>query len=90
MASSQCCDRLHKEKEEARINLEEALKKLNEQHKKELVQLEDRCSPLTQKIADFYIQTDSYSVLFFVCVCQIEEFLPNRVGQSPSNVSGGG
>nr|XP_057927600.1 microtubule-associated tumor suppressor 1 homolog isoform X2 [Doryrhamphus excisus] len=42
VASSQCCERLHTEKQEVRVHLEEALKRLEEQHKEELVQLEDR------------------------------------------------
>ncbi|KAM3623377.1 uncharacterized protein V6R79_010375 [Siganus canaliculatus] len=42
VTSSQCCEHLQKEKEEVRVNLEEALKRLEEQHKEELVQLEDR------------------------------------------------
>ncbi|XP_054633939.1 mucin-5AC-like isoform X2 [Dunckerocampus dactyliophorus] len=42
VASSQCCERLHKEKQEVRVHLEEALQRLEEQHKEELVQLEDR------------------------------------------------
>ncbi|XP_056136368.1 microtubule-associated tumor suppressor 1-like [Lampris incognitus] len=40
--SSQSCARLQTEKEEARVSLEETLKKLEEQHKEELAQLEDR------------------------------------------------
>lgn len=43
VASSQCCKHLEKEKEEVRVSLEEALRRLEEQHKGELVQLEDRC-----------------------------------------------
>lgn len=43
VASSQCYERLHKEKEEVRVSFEESLQKLEEQHKEELVQLEDRC-----------------------------------------------
>uniref|UniRef100_A0A3B4ZDG4 Uncharacterized protein n=1 Tax=Stegastes partitus TaxID=144197 RepID=A0A3B4ZDG4_9TELE len=43
-SSSQCCERLQKEKEEVRLGLEEALRRLEEQHKEELVQLEDRCA----------------------------------------------
>ncbi|XP_019735228.1 microtubule-associated tumor suppressor 1 homolog A isoform X3 [Hippocampus comes] len=57
VASSQCCDRLHKEKEEARINLEEALKKVDEQHKEELVQLEDRLRSFYQTEWDKVHQT---------------------------------
>ncbi|XP_051939712.1 microtubule-associated tumor suppressor 1 homolog isoform X2 [Hippocampus zosterae] len=57
VASSQCCDRLRKEKEEARINLEEALKKVDEQHKEELVQLEDRLRSFYQTEWDKVHQT---------------------------------
>lgn len=42
VTSTQSCKDLQKEKEEVRISLEEALKKLEEQHKEELVQLEER------------------------------------------------
>ncbi|XP_061686070.1 microtubule-associated tumor suppressor 1 homolog A-like isoform X1 [Syngnathoides biaculeatus] len=55
--SSQCCDRLHKEKEEARISLEEALKRLDEQHKVELFQLEDRLRSFYQTEWDKVHQT---------------------------------
>ncbi|XP_037110159.1 microtubule-associated tumor suppressor 1 homolog A isoform X4 [Syngnathus acus] len=57
VASSQCCDRLHKEKEEARINLEEALKRLDEQRKDELVQLEERLRSFYQTEWDKVHQT---------------------------------
>lgn len=43
VTSKQSCSDLQKEKEETRTSLEEALKTLKEQHKEELVQLEDRC-----------------------------------------------
>lgn len=43
VTSKQSCSDLQKEKEETRTSLEEALKTLKEQHKDELVQLEDRC-----------------------------------------------
>lgn len=43
VTSKQSCNDLQKEKEETRTSLEEALKTLKEQHKEELVQLEDRC-----------------------------------------------
>jgi len=43
VASSQCCERLQKGKEEVRVSLEEALNRLQKQHKEELVLLEDRC-----------------------------------------------
>ncbi|KAM6939573.1 uncharacterized protein FYW49_008042 [Xenentodon cancila] len=42
VTSSQCCERLQKEKEEARVSSEEALRRLEEQHREDLVQLEDR------------------------------------------------
>ncbi|XP_061628075.1 microtubule-associated tumor suppressor 1 homolog isoform X3 [Phyllopteryx taeniolatus] len=55
--SSQCCDRLHKEKEEARISLEGVLRRLDEQHKVELVQLEDRLRRFYQTEWDKVHQT---------------------------------
>lgn len=42
VASSQCCERLQKEKQEARVGFEEALTRLREQHREELAQLEER------------------------------------------------
>ncbi|XP_047220653.1 microtubule-associated tumor suppressor 1 homolog isoform X3 [Girardinichthys multiradiatus] len=42
VASSQSCQRLQTEKDEVRANSEEALKRLEEQHQEELVQLENR------------------------------------------------
>ncbi|XP_026214612.1 microtubule-associated tumor suppressor 1 homolog isoform X2 [Anabas testudineus] len=42
VASSQCYERLQKEKEEVRVSFETALKRQEQQHKEELVQLEDR------------------------------------------------
>uniref|UniRef100_A0A3Q2CJ74 Microtubule-associated tumor suppressor 1 homolog n=1 Tax=Cyprinodon variegatus TaxID=28743 RepID=A0A3Q2CJ74_CYPVA len=42
VSSSQCCQSLQAEKEEVRTNLEAALKRLEEQHEEELVQLENR------------------------------------------------
>lgn len=42
VASSQCTKHLQKEKDELRASLEEALRRLEEQHKEELEQLEDR------------------------------------------------
>lgn len=114
VTSTQCCKDLQKEKEEVRTSLEEALKKLEEQHKEELVQLEDRCGTylgwhsashtwdsynynswvLAHRCLDMKACAPS-TVLglihcMFLCVCQIEEFLPNRVGQSPPDVPGGG
>lgn len=44
VTSTQCCDRLQQEKEEVRVSLEKTLKSVEEQHKEELVQLEDRCT----------------------------------------------
>lgn len=34
--------------------------------------------------------TKSTGLSMFLCVCQTAELLPDRVGQSPSDVSGGG
>uniref|UniRef100_A0A3Q1FQI0 Microtubule-associated tumor suppressor 1 homolog A-like n=1 Tax=Acanthochromis polyacanthus TaxID=80966 RepID=A0A3Q1FQI0_9TELE len=56
-SSSQCCERLQKEKEEARLGLEEALKRLEEQHKEELEQLEDRLRSFYQTEWDKVHQT---------------------------------
>ncbi|XP_058496079.1 microtubule-associated tumor suppressor 1 homolog isoform X4 [Solea solea] len=42
VVSTQSCERLKKERDEVRVSREEALKSLEEQHKEELVQLEDR------------------------------------------------
>ncbi|XP_067440515.1 microtubule-associated tumor suppressor 1 homolog A-like [Thunnus thynnus] len=55
--SSQSCERLQKEKEEVRVSLEEALKRLEEQHKEELVQLEDRLRSFYQTEWDKVHQT---------------------------------
>ncbi|KAM7418364.1 hypothetical protein PAMA_015811 [Pampus argenteus] len=68
IGSSQCCERLQKEKEEVRVNLEEALKRLEEQHKEELVQLEDRLRSFYQTEWDKVHQTyqeeaDKYRML---------------------------
>ncbi|XP_077379881.1 uncharacterized protein LOC144020370 [Festucalex cinctus] len=57
VASSECCERLRKEKEEARINLEEVSKRLHEQHKEELLQLEDRLRSFYQTEWDKVHQT---------------------------------
>ncbi|XP_061833197.2 uncharacterized protein [Nerophis lumbriciformis] len=67
-ASSQCCERLHKEKEEVRVNLEEALKELDERHKEELVQLEDRLRSFYQTEWDkvhktYQEEADKYRML---------------------------
>ncbi|XP_035993535.1 microtubule-associated tumor suppressor 1 homolog isoform X5 [Fundulus heteroclitus] len=48
-ASSQCCQSLQAEKEEARANLEEALKRTEEQHQEELVELENRLKSFYQE-----------------------------------------
>lgn len=50
VTSSQCCERLQNEREEVRVSLEEASKRLQEQHKEELVQLEDRCAFTSVKV----------------------------------------
>ncbi|XP_061580066.1 microtubule-associated tumor suppressor 1 homolog isoform X2 [Cololabis saira] len=42
VSSAQGCERLQKEKEAARLGSEEALRRLEEQHREDLVQLEDR------------------------------------------------
>uniref|UniRef100_A0A671UWN8 Microtubule associated tumor suppressor 1b n=1 Tax=Sparus aurata TaxID=8175 RepID=A0A671UWN8_SPAAU len=57
VTSSQCCKELQKEKEEVRVGLEEALKRLEEQHKEELVQLEDRLRSFYQTEWDKVHQT---------------------------------
>ncbi|XP_071388858.1 microtubule-associated tumor suppressor 1 homolog A-like [Centroberyx affinis] len=57
VSSSQCCDRLQKEKEEVRVSLEEALKSLEEQHREELVQLENRLRSFYQTEWDKVHQT---------------------------------
>ncbi|XP_074484527.1 uncharacterized protein LOC141763721 isoform X2 [Sebastes fasciatus] len=57
VASSQCCERLQKGKEEVRVSSEEALTRLEEQHKEELVQLEDRLRSFYQTEWDKVHQT---------------------------------
>ncbi|XP_069569980.1 microtubule-associated tumor suppressor 1 homolog isoform X1 [Brachyistius frenatus] len=57
VASSQCCERLRKEKEEARVGLEEAFRRLEAQQKEELVQLEDRLRSFYQTEWDKVHQT---------------------------------
>ncbi|XP_028451813.1 microtubule-associated tumor suppressor candidate 2 homolog isoform X2 [Perca flavescens] len=57
VSSSQCCDRLQKEKEEVRVSLEEALNRQEEHHKEELVQLEDRLRSFYQTEWDKVHQT---------------------------------
>ncbi|XP_065806153.1 microtubule-associated tumor suppressor 1 homolog isoform X2 [Labrus bergylta] len=57
VASAQWCKHLQKEKEEVRASLEEALKRLEEQHKGELVQLEDRLRSFYQTEWDKVHQT---------------------------------
>ncbi|XP_068583736.1 microtubule-associated tumor suppressor 1 homolog isoform X2 [Cebidichthys violaceus] len=57
VASSQCCERLQKGKDEVRVSLEEALNRLRKQHKEELVQLEDRLRSFYQTEWDKVHQT---------------------------------
>ncbi|XP_027138555.1 microtubule-associated tumor suppressor 1 homolog isoform X4 [Larimichthys crocea] len=57
VTSTQCCKHLQKEKEEVRASLEEALKRLEKQHKEELVQLEDRLRSFYQTEWDKVHQT---------------------------------
>ncbi|XP_069386947.1 microtubule-associated tumor suppressor 1 homolog isoform X3 [Paralichthys olivaceus] len=57
VTSSQCCERLQNEREELRLRLGEALKSLAEQHKEELVQLEDRLRSFYQTEWDKVHQT---------------------------------
>ncbi|XP_031722907.1 microtubule-associated tumor suppressor 1 homolog isoform X2 [Anarrhichthys ocellatus] len=57
VASSQCCERLQKGKEEVRVSLQEALNRLQKQHKEELVQLEDRLRSFYQTEWDKVHQT---------------------------------
>ncbi|XP_041839244.1 microtubule-associated tumor suppressor 1 homolog isoform X2 [Melanotaenia boesemani] len=75
VASSQCCERLQREKEEARVSLEEALKRLEEQHQEELVQLEDRLRSFYQTEWDkvhlvYQEEADKYRMLM---TQQVEE-----------------
>ena len=42
MGSVSCCERLEKEKEEARLTFEETLQTLQEEHQNDLTQLEER------------------------------------------------
>ncbi|XP_074543753.1 microtubule-associated tumor suppressor 1 homolog A-like isoform X2 [Halichoeres trimaculatus] len=57
VTSSQCCKHLQREKEEVRGSLEEALKRLEEQHKEELKQLEERLRSFYQTEWDKVHQT---------------------------------
>ncbi|XP_054460390.1 microtubule-associated tumor suppressor 1 homolog isoform X4 [Anoplopoma fimbria] len=57
VTSSQCCERLQKGKEEVRVSFEEALNRLQEQHKEELVQLEERLRSFYQTEWDKVHQT---------------------------------
>ncbi|XP_062420553.1 microtubule-associated tumor suppressor 1 homolog A [Pungitius pungitius] len=57
VASSQCCERLHKGKEEVHVSLEEVVNRLQEQHKEELGQLEDRLKSFYQAEWDKVHQT---------------------------------
>lgn len=68
VSSSHCCERLQKEKEEVRVGLEEALNRLQETHKEELVQLEDRLRGFYQTEWDkaqqmYQEEADKYRVL---------------------------
>ncbi|KAM8880275.1 uncharacterized protein mtus1b isoform 2-T5 [Spinachia spinachia] len=68
VASSQCCERLQKGKEEVRVTFEEALNQLQEQHEEELVQLENRLRRFYQTEWDKVHQTyqeeaDKYRML---------------------------
>lgn len=90
--STQCCKRLQKEKEEMCASFEEAMTSLKGQHEEELAQLENRYWPRNQKLGSTHgsLSRVQMSPVFFFCVCQTEEFLPNRVGQSPPDIPGGG
>ncbi|KAK2919514.1 microtubule-associated tumor suppressor 1 homolog isoform X2 [Channa argus] len=57
VSSSQCYERLQKEKEEVRVSFSEALRRLEEQHKEELVQLEHRLRSFYQTEWDKVHQT---------------------------------
>lgn len=57
VTSSQSCKHLQREKEEVRVSLEEALKRLEEQHKEELEQLEERLRSFYQTEWDKVHQT---------------------------------
>lgn len=68
VTSSQCCERLQKEKEETRLGLEEALKRLQEQHQEELEQLEERLRSFYQTEWDkvhqaYQDEADKYRIL---------------------------
>ncbi|XP_028998786.1 microtubule-associated tumor suppressor 1 homolog isoform X2 [Betta splendens] len=55
--STQCYERLQKEKEEVRLSIEESLKRREQQHQEELVQLEDRLRQFYQTEWDKVHQT---------------------------------
>ncbi|XP_060941655.1 microtubule-associated tumor suppressor 1 homolog [Limanda limanda] len=57
VTTSQCCERLENERDELRLCLEEALKRLEEQHKEELAQLEVRLRSFYQTEWDNVHQT---------------------------------
>ncbi|XP_028257950.1 microtubule-associated tumor suppressor 1 homolog isoform X2 [Parambassis ranga] len=68
VTSTQCCERLQTEKEEVRVGLEEASKRLERQHKEELEQLEERLRSFYQTEWDKVHQTyqeeaDKYRML---------------------------
>ncbi|XP_041727996.2 microtubule-associated tumor suppressor 1 homolog isoform X2 [Coregonus clupeaformis] len=48
ISSSQCCERLHKEKEEVQVSLEEAVRRLQRDHQAELTGLEERLKAFYQ------------------------------------------
>ncbi|KAF6739406.1 Microtubule-associated tumor suppressor 1-like protein A [Oryzias melastigma] len=55
-ASAQTCQRLQREKEEARLGFEESLRRQQEQHQEELQQLEDRLRTVYQEEWDKCLQ----------------------------------
>ncbi|XP_078804988.1 uncharacterized protein LOC101169996 isoform X3 [Oryzias latipes] len=55
-ASAQSCQRLQREKEEARLSFEESLRRQQEQHREELQQLEDRLKTFYQAEWDRALQ----------------------------------
>uniref|UniRef100_A0A3P8VSI7 Microtubule associated tumor suppressor 1b n=1 Tax=Cynoglossus semilaevis TaxID=244447 RepID=A0A3P8VSI7_CYNSE len=57
VASKQSCEHLQKEREEARVNLEESLRRQEEEHREALVQLEDRLKSFYQTEWDKVHQT---------------------------------
>ncbi|XP_055086469.1 LOW QUALITY PROTEIN: microtubule-associated tumor suppressor 1 homolog [Periophthalmus magnuspinnatus] len=68
VSTSQCCDQLQREKEEVRLGLEAALGKLQQQHKEELEQLENRLRSFYQNEWDkaqqmYQEEADKYRAL---------------------------